>query len=217
MSRSEQSQADCTIYLLRHGDSRPDTVRRFIGRSDGPLNETGRSQAKFWRRELSRIPFDRICCSDLQRSVETARIIGRRIKAPLTVLPGLAEIDLGRWDGLPISEIRRQFPRAYEQRGADLAGYRPPGGESFADLSARVLPVFEGLLRPSAENILIAGHAGVNRVILCRLLGLPLANLFQLEQGYGCLNVLVFAAGSWVVRSVNIPAGSDNKFQLARM
>ncbi|MDA8428537.1 MAG: alpha-ribazole phosphatase [Geobacteraceae bacterium] len=216
MNRSGQIQAGCTIYLLRHGDSRPDAVRRFIGRSDGPLNEAGRSQAERWRRELSRIPFSRICCSDLQRSVETARIIGRRIKAPLTVLPGLAEIDLGRWDGLPFSEVRRLFPREYEQRGADLAGYRPPGGENFADLSDRVLPVFEGLLKPSAENILIVGHAGVNRVILCHLLGLPLANLFRLEQGYGCLNVLEYAHEAWLVRSVNIPAGNDNKFQLAR-
>ncbi|MFA7405576.1 MAG: histidine phosphatase family protein [Pelobacteraceae bacterium] len=46
MSRAGQHKSGCTVYLLRHGDSRPDEVRRFIGRTDHPLNETGRAQAE---------------------------------------------------------------------------------------------------------------------------------------------------------------------------
>lgn len=213
MRRSEENKCGCTVYLLRHGDSRPDEVRRFIGQTDHPLNDTGRAQAEWWRRKLSHIPFSQICCSDLNRAAETARIIGRRIRAPLTVLPQLAEINLGRWDGMPVSEVRRLFPLEYERRGADLAGYRPAGGESFADLAVRVLPAFEGIVQQSSGNLLVVGHAGVNRTILCHLLGMPPANLFRLEQGYGCLNVLDFAAGSLSVRHVNIPAGSKSHFQ----
>jgi probable phosphoglycerate mutase len=212
MSRPELNQDRCTIYLLRHGDSRPDAVRRFIGRTDNPLNETGRKQAESWRLALSRIPFSRIYCSDLQRSIETARIIGRRVRAPLTALPGLSEIDLGRWDGMPTSEVRRLFLKEYDRRGADLAGYRPPGGESFSDLSARVLPAFEGAVQQSVGNLLIVGHAGVNRVILCRLLGMPLANLFRLDQGYGCLNILECTSGTWMVRRMNMPPGVNTDF-----
>ena len=216
MSHNTRTTGGCTVYLLRHGDSRPDTVRRFVGRSDGPLNETGRAQAEFWRRGLARIPFSRICCSDLQRSVETARIIGRRIKAPLTILPGLVEIDLGSWDGMPVSEVRRLFPGEYDRRGANLAGYRPPGGESFSDLSARVVPAFEDLVRHSAGNLLVVGHAGVNRVILCHLLGMPLTNLFRLEQGYGCLNVLEFAQNTHRVAGLNIQAEINTHFHACR-
>jgi probable phosphoglycerate mutase len=216
MSRTGQSQTGCTIYLLRHGDSRPDAVRRFIGRTDNPLNETGRSQAEWWRRSLAGITFDRVYCSDLQRSIETARIIARRVRAPLTALPALSEINLGRWDGMPTSEVRRLFPKEYDQRGADLAGYRPPGGESFSDLSARVLPDFEEVVRHISGNLLIVGHAGVNRVVLCHLLGMPLANLFRLDQGYGCLNILEYTSGTWAVRRVNMPPGAPPIFQLAR-
>jgi probable phosphoglycerate mutase len=201
-----QNPAGCSIYLMRHGDSRPDAVRRFVGRSDHPLNETGRSQAEHWQQKLARIHFSHIYCSDLKRSVETALIIGRCSQPPMTILPNLGEIDLGRWDGLPVSEVRRLYPREYEQRGADLAGYRPPGGESFSDLSARVLPVFEEVVGQSCENLLIVGHAGVNRVILCHLLGMPVANLFRLEQVYSCLNILEFTKGSWVLRQMNLPA-----------
>jgi probable phosphoglycerate mutase len=172
----------------------------------------GRAQTEYWRRGLAGIRFSRICCSGLQRSVESARIIGRRIKAPLSIIPGLAEIDLGSWDGLPISEVRRLFPGEYDQRGSDLAGYRPPGGESFSDLSARVVPAFEELVRNFEGNLLIVGHAGVNRVILCHLLGMPLANLFQLEQGYGCLNVLTFSAGFRTVQRLNLQPGITCNF-----
>jgi len=206
MTSSEQNNRGCTIYLLRHGDSRIDAVRRFIGRSDNPLNETGKAQAEWWHQELSGISFSHIYCSDLKRSIETARIIGSQRHEPLTILPGLSEIDLGRWDGMPISEVRRQFPEDYDQRGIDLAGFRPAGGESFTDLSARVLSAFEGVVQYSKGNLLIVGHAGVNRVLLCHLLGMPLANLFRLDQGYGCLNILQYVAGSWVVSRMNAPA-----------
>lgn len=202
----------CTVYLLRHGDSSPDSVRRFIGRSDHPLNATGLAQAEWWRRELAHIPFGHICCSDLQRSVETARIIGQQIGTPLTILPDLREIDLGSWDGMPVREVRRLFPREFERRGADLAGYRPPGGESFADLAARAVPAFETIVHTAEEHLLIVGHAGVNRMILCHLLGMPQANLFQLGQEYGCLNIIRSMAGLWVVERVNIPAKIISSF-----
>ncbi|MFH1027815.1 MAG: alpha-ribazole phosphatase [Pseudomonadota bacterium] len=212
MNRMAPDKSGCTVYLLRHGDSRPDAVRRFIGKTDHPLNETGREQAEYWCRALSHIHFNRICCSNLKRSVETARIIGRQLCVPITILPDLREIDLGRWDGMPVNEVRRQFPKEYEQRGRDLAGYRPAGGESFNDLSARVAPAFEEVVQQNRGDLLIVGHAGVNRTILCHLLGMPLANLFRLEQGYGCLNILEYAAGSWVILRLNIPAENNTVF-----
>jgi probable phosphoglycerate mutase len=213
MNRDDKQKSGCTVYLLRHGDSRQDAVRRFIGRTDHPLNEAGRAQAEWWQQALSHISFSHICCSDRQRAAETARIIGRHQPPPLTILPALNEIDLGEWDGLPISEVRQRLPREYEQRGADLVGYRPPGGESFADLSARVLPAFASAIAKADGNLLVVAHAGVNRVLLCHLLGMPLTNLFRLEQGYGCLNILNFSNDAWTVRRMNIPPVIINSFQ----
>jgi probable phosphoglycerate mutase len=211
MNCAEQTQGSCTVYLLRHGDSSVDSVRRFIGQSESSLNETGRLQAEWWRQELAGIPFSGFYCSALQRSIETARIIAQPHHASVTIQPGLNEIDLGSWDGMPISEVQRLFPLEYHQRGADLAGYRPPGGESFADLSARVVPAFEKIIQHSSENLLIVGHAGVNRVILCHLLGMPLAHLFRLGQEYGCLNILEYSGKSLVIRRHNMPANIPHR------
>jgi len=206
MNRIGQIPGSCTVYLLRHGDSRIDSVRRFVGQSESALNEAGRIQAEWWRQELVGIPFSGFYCSALQRSIETARIIAQPHHASVTIQPGLNEIDLGSWDGMPISEVKRRFPLEYQLRGADLAGYRPPGGESFADLSARVLTTFEKIIQHSCGNLLIVGHAGVNRVILCHMLGMQLANLFCFGQEYGCLNILEYSGKSLVIRRLNMPA-----------
>lgn len=212
MSNTGQNQERCTVYLLRHGDSRSDSIRRFIGRSESSLNDAGRAQATLWHHQLAHIPFSGIYCSALRRSIETAGIIAQSVHPPFMLLPGLNEIDLGRWDGLPISDVQRLFPQEYHLRGADLVGYRPPGGESFADLSARVVPAFENIIQHSCGNLLIIGHAGVNRVILCHLLGVPLTNLFRLEQSYGCLNILEFTANLRSVRRMNMPAEISTHF-----
>ncbi len=208
MHNSETDVLKCTVYLLRHGDTRTDAVRRYIGRTDVPLSETGRRQAGWWREELACLPFNRIICSDLCRTRETAGIIADGRSVIVETCPELREINLGEWDGLAQEEVRRNFPVEYEKRGLNPAGFRPENGESFFDVSCRAVPAFEKIIRSTAEgNILIVGHAGVNRVILSYLLEMPLANLFRLEQDFGCLNIINFCNGRVRVRSMNITPG----------
>jgi alpha-ribazole phosphatase len=205
MIYSDSSSRGGTIYLLRHGDTRYDAVRRYIGWTDVPLSKYGRRQAGWWQKELSPVHFDRIICSDLERSAETTKIIAEGRDVTIEFCPDLREINLGKWDGLEMEKVRLQFPVEYEKRGVNPAAFRPEGGESFFDLSGRVIPAFEKITGSSSEgNILIVGHAGVNRVILCSLLEMPLSNLFRLGQDYGCLDVLTRGDDSIRIRSMNI-------------
>ena len=97
---------------------------------------------------------------------------------------------MGAWEGRLFSEIREKYPQEFMERGKNIANYKSLGGESFSDCSNRVFPFFESLTQSNETTILIIGHAGVNRVILCRVLGIPLDNVFRLEQNYGCLNLI---------------------------
>jgi alpha-ribazole phosphatase len=197
------------IYLLRHGDTRIDAVRRYIGRTDIALNESGREQARWWKAVLANISFSRIICSDLGRTRETAGIIAEGRDITLDLCSELREIDLGEWDGLTVDEVKRRFPAEYEKRGANPAGFRPEGGESFSDVSGRAVPVLEQVTRNTAGgNVLIVGHAGVNRVLLCYLLEMPLSNLFRLGQDFACLNIIRCANNSVRIRALNIPPGN---------
>lgn len=178
------------IYLLRHGEIESDGAKRFIGRTDPPLSTRGRNQARFWRDVFSETAFAGIFCSDLVRSTDTARIISENRAESPQPLADLREIDLGEWDGLAMAEVRKQDPDAWRRRGEELAAFRPPGGESFMDLQARVLRVFDRIAEKNMGDVLIVAHAGVNRVLLCRLLSMDLAHLFRLEQDDACLNLI---------------------------
>ncbi len=195
----------CRIFLMRHGDSRKDAVRRYIGQSDAPLNDRGREQAEWWRPKLSPIRFSRVFCSDLARSMQTARIIMAGRENLITSLAGLREISLGDWEGQAMADVRAGQPAEYVERGLNPDIHRPPGGESFADLRNRVVPVFRDIAGREEGTVLVIGHAGVNRVILCHVLGMPLKNLFLLGQDYCCLNILGRGNGPLRVDAVNLP------------
>jgi len=204
VTENHNSTYPTTVYLMRHGDIRQDNVKRYIGQADIALNALGRAQALSWRQELAAIPLRRIYCSDLSRAHETACIIAEGRKAPVQPLSKLREINLGAWDGQAMDDVRSLYAGEYEKRGADMVYYRPPAGECFADVAARVIPLFEEIVRNSSGNLLIVGHAGINKVILCHVLGMPLENLFRLRQDYGCLNVIDCGKDKMRLREMNL-------------
>jgi probable phosphoglycerate mutase len=144
----------------------------------------------------------RLLCSPLSRCVESADIVGAALGLAPEVVPDLREIDLGLWEGLTVEEVRQRFPGHYEARGRDLAGFRPAGGESFADLARRAWVALASVAEFTSPQAIIA-HGGINRVLLCRILGMPLENLFRLGQDYGCVNVLRTGRDGFCVEAIN--------------
>lgn len=194
------------IYLLRHGEIESDGVRRLFGQTDVRLSPGGLDQARRWREVFSETRFDGTYASDLSRCAETARIIAESTSTEVCFLSGLREIHLGKLEGLATADFRERFRDEWEARGKDISSYVPEGGESFADLQRRVLPVFQEISSGHDGNVLLVTHAGVNRVILCHILGIPLGNLFRIEQSYGCLNLVASSADSFRVLGMNLTA-----------
>jgi alpha-ribazole phosphatase len=193
--------------MLRHGVIEGDDRQRFIGQSDPPLSESGRRQARQWNRLLGEIKFEAVFSSDLHRAEETARIIADGHQMQIRIISKLREIHLGHWEGHLMDSVRRNFPEKWRERGQNLPSYRPPGGESFSDLQERVVPVFKDLAGELRGDGLIVAHAGVNRVILCHVLGMPLENLFRLGQDYGALNIIDYGKNSPQVVCLNLQPG----------
>lgn len=192
------------IYLIRHGHIDVKGEKRFVGQVDIPLSEKGRSQANALRQWFEKMPLDAIYASDLSRTLATAIIIGAPHDRSPVPVKKLREIDLGSWDGRTFSHIKTSFPKAFEKRGKEIAHFKVPGGESFSELQNRVVPAFNDIAMSAAGDTLIVAHAGVNRVILCHILGMPLSNLFRLEQDFGCINIIDNQRRSLKVKGVNI-------------
>jgi broad specificity phosphatase PhoE len=200
-----ESQDERTIYLLRHGEPLQEPGgRRYIGRTDLPLSPAGLRQAEQWHSFFNTIVFSAVFCSDLRRSTQTARIIAHGRPFDITRMPELREVNMGEWEGLPFETVRSTDRPAYDMRGARPADHRPPSGESFRDLHARVVPAFERIAAQTAGSFMIVGHAGVNRVLLCHLLGMPLDHLFRIGQYYAALNIIEANRGGYRVALMNM-------------
>ena len=192
-----------TIYLIRHGEIAAGQDQRYVGALDLPLTDCGRGQIAELAEALAGIALSRVYTSPLARCRESAAILCRSLGGAVELVPEMREIDLGAWQGLTRAEIDQRFPGGHAARGNDMAGFRPPGGESFTDLLDRVWPAFTSLVAGEDQSVGLVGHAGVNRVLLSRILGLPLANIFRLGQDYGCLNLIHHGRQGFRLQTLN--------------
>ena len=193
------------LYLARHGQVVGYDKIRANGHTDIDITETGEAQMNALAERLCSVELNAIFATGLIRTEKGARIIGRRHNCPHVTRPELKEIYFGAFEGMSMEEINNAYPGEMDKRYGDIAGYRPPGnGESMEDVSKRVLPCLKEIIGlNTGKNILIVAHGGVNRLILCEALGMKTGNLFNLEQDYGCLNILDYYPGNTVVRLVN--------------
>jgi len=190
------------IYLARHGAvAVSGNGKRYLGQLNKPLSTVGRQQAVVLREKLRHIPLAAIYCSDLQRAVETARVIAEPHRLTPSKCPDFREISLGAWEGLTFDEVKQHYPEEYAARGRDFSHFRPPGGESFLDCAHRVLPAFYAALPAGPGDLLIVGHAGVNRILLSLAQDRSLSDLFGIPQEYGCLSSLIYCDSTFQVES----------------
>ncbi len=194
---------ETTLHLMRHGSIEGCEIRRFRGQADVPLDDAGRRQAAWWRERLGTGRFTAVYASDLSRTMETARIVTGG-DTPIIAEPRLREISLGTWEGRTPQEVMREEPEAYAARGRDITRYRTPGGESFEDLQNRTWPAFEDIARAAGGEILIVCHGGVIRTLLCRILGMPLENLFRIILDYAGLNIIVRKENGLALAAMNL-------------
>jgi probable phosphoglycerate mutase len=192
------------VYLIRHGKiQQEDDLRRYVGQIDLPLTAEGIKQAQSLQKRFERADIGTVYCSDLSRSIQTAKIVVGSRNIPIVVRKDLREVSMGEWENCTFGDIARRFPEEFKARGGDIVSYRVPGGESFADCNKRVVAALEEIVSSSSENLVIVGHAGVNRLLMCHMLGMPLANIFRIAQDYGCLNVIQCGSTGYQIKLMN--------------
>lgn len=198
------------IYLLRHGQVASSRPWRFLGQGDATLTDEGRAQMREWGEAFAGKPLAGILCSDLERCRESADIIlDAGAAAVPTVDPGIREICLGEWEGLTVAEVEEKFPGAYRERGLNMGGFVPSGGESFLMLQQRALAALErAIARCEGRDgpLLAVTHIGVCRVVVAHILQIPLPAIFYLEQRFGRAHHIRLDKGRYSIAGLNLPA-----------
>ncbi len=192
------------FLLLRHGEVTAPPGALY-GQTDVPLSPRGEIQSREAARALTGAGICRIVTSDLARCRLLADALGEAAGVPIETDPRLREVDFGAWSGLTWKEIDALEPGAFAARLRAFEDYRPPGGENIRDLADRTWQTVEGLMNETwGGTVAIVAHAGVNRVILARLMGLPFARILTLAQDFCCANVVdIYPDGAATLRLLN--------------
>jgi len=194
-----------TTVLLRHGQTPLSAERRFAGRGDIPLTETGELQAKAAAQRLAaRGGIDRIVTSPLQRARRTAAAVAAATGAPVEVDDGWLETDFGAWEGLSYAEAMERWPDEMTAWMADTS-LAPPGGESFAATSDRVLAALDRLLGGREPGtVVVVSHVTPMKTVVRHALLAPPAAVRRMHLDVACLcEVDWYADGPGVVRTFN--------------
>jgi broad specificity phosphatase PhoE len=182
------------IWLARHGETEWSRDMRHTGRTDVPLTEVGREQARKLQRSLEDHDFLRVLTSPLSRAAETCELAGLGDRAERS--DALLEWDYGEYEGLTTAQIRERRP------GWVLWRDGCPGGETAAEVGARVDPLVAELLQSRGDAALFA-HGHVLRVLAARWLGLRPGDGALLALSTGTLSTLGWERETAVVRSWN--------------
>ena len=181
------------ILLARHGETKWNAEGRYQGQVDVPLSEVGEAQARLLGDRLRDVHIDRAVASPLSRARRTAELaLGEPREAMLKLDEGFAEIAHGTWEGLLAAEIGAmdgERLRAWREAPETV---QMPQGESLQQVLDRAWPALQRAcvdLGPE-DTLLVVAHDAVNRVLLCRILGLPLSRLWSFRQAPTTINLL---------------------------
>ena len=187
-----QGQVDrpTRITLLRHGQTQLSVDRRYSGHGDPELTELGRAQAAAAAQRLGRGGgIDVIVSSPLARARATAQAVADVVGLPVHVHDGLIETDFGAWEGLTFREAAERDPQLHRQWLGDLE-VAPPGGESFAQVGARLAATkLELLEQHRGARILAVSHVTPIKTLLRDALGVGPELLFRLHLDLASLSI----------------------------
>ncbi len=169
-----------------------------------------------------------VYCSDLSRAVKSAELIAEPHKLKPIIMPELRERNFGIWEGMAFNEIREKYPQEFEAWADNPLQHSPMGGESTIEVRDRAIGALNRILNEVQDsskqfkivqnsstlnnieqlstilnNVVVVSHGGINRIVLCHFLEIPLENIFRIEQDYGALNILEFYDNYPVVKLIN--------------
>jgi broad specificity phosphatase PhoE len=171
--------AALAVTLLRHGEVEG-YGHAFLGERDPPLSAAGWSQMRAALAAVDAPPITALACSPLARCRAFGEEVARSRRLELDVLPAVAEMRFGEWEGLTNAEVEARDPERLAAFRADPSRVTPPGGEAYVAFARRVREGFAAWTRGRRGHALVVTHAGVIRALLAECLQLPPGNVTRI-------------------------------------
>ncbi len=193
------------LILIRHGQTAWNTSHRFRGRSDVPLDTVGLTQAQTTGEYIAKLwRLSAVYSSPMTRTMQTAQAIASPFALSVKPRDGLADIDVGEWQGLTEDEVQARWPVELDQWAHAPQQVRFPGGETLAQVSARAMRVINELVaQHTDQTVAVVSHEGINRLVLLAMLGLGVDRFWHLGQDTCAINVIDATGNDYTLVKLN--------------
>lgn len=188
------------LLLVRHGATPYTEEKKYSGRGDVPLSDTGRQQASHVGRRVASLGPTVAYSSPLSRCTDTAALI----RVPVVTDDDLIECDFGEWEGMTFTDVRATYQDQLNEWLASTA-IAPPGGESFEAVTARVT-AFLSRVRAAhpGQTVAVVSHVSPIKLLLRDALAASDAFLHRLFLDAAGLSIVdYYPDGGVAVRTVN--------------
>ncbi len=170
--------SETTVDLIRHGE--PVGGRKYRGQIDDPLSDKG------WQQMRTAVsdhhPWDVIITSPLSRCQAFAQEVAERHNIPLMQDDRFMEIGFGVWEGKTAQQIMQTQPDILTAFWHDPVNHRPEGAEPLKDFHHRISSAWQAMLETHCgKHVLVVCHAGVIRMSMQYILGMPIEHVFRIQ------------------------------------
>lgn len=170
-----------SLFLVRHGQTEWSNSGRHTGRTDIPLTAKGEHEAAVLQPHLTKINFDRVFTSPMQRARQTCALAG--LGATAQTEPDLSEWDYGDYEGLTSADIHNVQP------GWAVFTDGCPGGETPEQISVRADRLLARLMGLRG-NVALFSHGHFSMALAARWIGLPVVAGQHFLLGTASVNIL---------------------------
>lgn len=193
------------FIIVRHGQSMANVEKIYAAHINTPLSKLGRTQAELVGEYLKDTPIDAIYSSSLQRAIDTAAPTAESHGLEIIGRDELREIFGGEWEGKKFDDLIKEYPEEYGVWLNDVGKSRATGGESMAEVSARMNGEIDRIaaLHPN-QTVLIASHAAAIRTVCARALGIPVERLREVDWVRNAsISTFLYEDGKLMVERLN--------------
>ena len=175
------------IYLVRHGQTKANAEKKYLGRGASPFTELGTGQNKSALSNLMGRNIEEIYSSPADRCSSCAQKLAKKKSMESIEDARIAEIDFGVFEGLTWQEAKGKYPAEFEEFCKNPNEFGFPGGESQEDLHRRVALFIDEILQMPHEEVVVFSHGGTIMAMLRILLELRAEQKWRFKVEHGAI------------------------------
>lgn len=198
------------VMLVRHGLTAWNNIGKMQGTSNVHLSPDGLHQARLLAAHCPFFTASAVYSSPLARAETTALILANRFSLQVQTVPEFRETNFGDWEGKILRDIAKEDPINFEKFFMQPDELKIPGAETFLETQERAMIALKKILAAHKDEkdaqIIIVAHGAINRVILSKILEMPLKKMWSLSQFNTAVNIFREDEGRFTVDLINSTA-----------